>query len=157
VIDWLKPKAHELTERWQTELEARYAGSDEVDADGHRLDQRGFIETRDSLRWLAITESKEMGEYGFYRGDLENMFPIDGVSMLSGAMTRRDAIRLTVAPDGRSWWAWAKTDSDFCFGIGVAAGRSTNFYYAGIGPPGPPADDERWTDEIDRAPDWAAE
>lgn len=155
VIEWLKPKAHEMTERWQAEHEARYAGSDERYENGRRLDRRGFMETRDSLRWLAIRQSNEIGEHGFYRSDLRNMFPDDGVGMMTGAMTRRDAINLTLSPDGRSWWwSWAKTDSEFCFGIAGKAGGRTNSYYADIGPPGPPGEDPRWTDDMDRPPDW---
>lgn len=157
VIEWLRPKAHEMTERWQTDLEARYAGSDDVDDEGRRLDRRGFGETRASLRWLAIRESNEHGEYGTFRADLENMFPGDGVGMMTGAMSRRDAIRLTAADDRKSWWAWAKTDSEFCFGIAGSGGVRGNAYYAGVGPPGPPGEDERWTDEVDRPADWAGE
>jgi hypothetical protein len=157
VIEWLKPKAHELTERWQADLEARYAGSDELDAEGRRLDRRGFVEIRDSLRWLAIRESNELSQHGTYRDDLAKMFPAHGERMLRGAMSRRDAIRVTVAPDGRSWWAWAKTDSDFCFGIGGLVDRPGNAYYADVGPPGPLGADERWTDAVERPADWAGE
>jgi hypothetical protein len=155
VIDWLKPKAHALTERWQAEHEARYAGSDELDADGRRMDQRGFAETRESLRWLAIRQANEIGQHGTYRSDVKLMFPDDGIGMLGGAMSRRDAIHLVVSEDHRSWWyAWARTDSDFCFGIAGQAGESGNRYYAGLGPPGPLSEDDRWAVDADRPPDW---
>ena len=38
----------------------RYAGSDETDADGRRLDRREFKETTSALRWLATCQ---MGQY----------------------------------------------------------------------------------------------
>lgn len=157
VIEWLQPRAREETERRQTALEARYAGSEQLDAEGRRMDKRGFVATRDSLRWLAIREANEHQQHGAYRDDLEEMFPPGDVGMIAGAMTRRDAIRLMVAYDRHSWWAWANSDSGFCFGIAGAKGEVTNRYYAGVGPPGPPDTDDRWKDDIDRPPDWAGE
>lgn len=121
------------------------------------MDKRGFVQTRDSLRWLVIREDNEHRQRGVYRDDLEAMFPERGVGMIAGGMTRRDDIRLAVAADCQSWWAWAKSDSDFCFGIAGAEGVVTNSYYAGVGPPGSPDADARWTDDIDRPPDWSGE
>jgi hypothetical protein len=152
VVEWLKPKAHAKTERLQQEHEAKYAGSDERDGSGRRLDARGFADTRDSLRWLAIRETNEYRSTGYYRDDLEAMFPSPDLGM----MKRRDAIRLNVAADGRSYWAWAKTDSDFCFGIAAAEGEPTNSYYADVGPPHPPSVDDKWMAEVGKLPpDWS--
>jgi hypothetical protein len=116
------------------------------------LDARGFADTRDSLRWLAIRETNEYRSTGYYRDDLEAMFPSPDLGM----MKRRDAIRLNVAADGRSYWAWAKTDSDFCFGIAAAEGEPTNSYYADVGPPHPPSVDDKWMAEVGKLPpDWS--
>jgi hypothetical protein len=151
VIEYLKPVARDETERRQVADEARWAGSDEVDAEGRRMDRRGFVETRDSLRWLAIRENNEHQHHGVYRGDLLGMFP-NGVKF--GQVARRDAITLAVAEDGQSWWAWAKTESDFCFGIAGSDGEVPNRYYAGIERPQSPAEDDRWTDHLHEPPDW---
>jgi len=66
VINWLGPIAEVETERRQSQDEARWAGSDEVDADGKRMDRRGFVETRDSLRWLAIRQANEHRQHGAF-------------------------------------------------------------------------------------------
>lgn len=150
VIEWLKPRAHEATERRQASLEARHAGSDARDEEGRRLDRRGFVETRESLRWLAIREANEYKNNGQYRDDLQTMFPPYELGM----MTRRDAIRMTIAPDGCSYWAWAQTDSEFCFGLAGVEGEYTTAYYADVGPPGPFGEDARWVESIDQPPDW---
>ncbi|PZR64172.1 MAG: hypothetical protein DLM71_03105 [Chloroflexi bacterium] len=151
VVEWLKPKAHEKTERLQAEHEAKYTGSDERDPEGRRLDARGFSDTRDSLRWLAIREANEFRSTGRYRGDLEAMFPPSEIGM----MKRRDAIRLTVSDDARSYWAWCRTDSELCFGIAATEGDATSSYYAAVGPPGAPGDDRQWVAELDgMLPDW---
>lgn len=154
VIEYLGPVARMETERRQIQVEARWAGSDEVDAEGRRKDRRGFVETRDSLRWLAVRESNEHRQHGVYRGDLLGMFP-KGVKF--GTLARRDAIHLTVADDRQSWWAWAKTDSDFCFGIAGSDGQIPNRYYAGVAPPSAPDNDDRWTDHVHEPPDWEGE
>lgn len=154
VIEWLGPIARVETDRRQVEHEARWAGSDAVDVEGRRMDRRGFRETRESLRWLAIREGNEHAQNRLYRADLLNMFPDDGIGVMTGAMPRRDAIRLAAPDDRQSWWAWAKTDSEFSFGIAGEAGLVGNRYYAGVGPPGPPESDSRWTGDVDRPPDW---
>lgn len=154
VINWLGPIAHVETERRQTVDEARWAGSREVDADGKRMDRRGFVETRDTLRSLAIREGNEHRQHGAYRADLASMFPGGAVSIMKGGLPRIETIRLTVADDRQSWWAWAPSDSDFCFGIAGGNGEVTNRYYAGVGAPGPPDSDARWTEDAYRPPDW---
>jgi hypothetical protein len=154
VINWLGPRAHAETERRQAEDEAHWAGSDEVNADGRRMDRRGFVETRDSLRWLAIRQANEHRQHAVYRGDLAAMFPGGAASIMKGGLPRIETIRLSVADDRQSWWAWAPTESDFCFGIAGANGDVTNRYYAGVGLPGAPDEDGRWTDDADRPADW---
>ena len=154
VLEWLKPKAAVLTERWQAEHEARYAGSDERDAEGKRLNRRGFVETRELLRWLAIRESNEHRNHGRYNPDLAAMFPGEGI----GKMKRPRQTTLTVAPDGQSFWAWCKSDSDVCFGIAASNGEGTTSMYADVGPPAAPGQDPRWVGPFDdRPPDWSGD
>jgi hypothetical protein len=126
----------------------------ERDADGKRLDQRGFIETRDSLRWLALRETNEHRNHGRYKADLREMFPAEGI----GRMQRRDRTTLMVAPDGQSWWAWCHSDTSLVFGIGGRDGDVGSYYYADDEPPGPLGEDARWVPEFDeRPPDWEGE
>jgi hypothetical protein len=154
LLEWLKPRAAVLTDQWQAAHEAKYAGSMERDSEGKRLDQRGFIETRDSLRWLAIRETNEHRNHGRYNSDLNGMFPREGI----GGMKRRDGTTLTVAPDGQLWWAWCPSDTSLVFGIAARGGAVTSYYYADDEPPGPLGHDKRWVHELDeRPPDWVGE
>jgi hypothetical protein len=118
------------------------------------VDRRGFVETRDSLRWLATREGNEHRQHGAYRRDLRAMFPGGAAGIVKGGLPRIESVRVTVAEDRQSWWAWAPSDSKFCFGIAGANGEVTNRYYAGVGPPGAPDSDARWTDDFDRPVDW---
>lgn len=152
VLEWIKPKAAAMTEKWQAAHEAKYAGSDERDEDGKRFDRRGFIETRESLRWLSIRESNEYRQHGRYNANLIGMFPVAGV----GKVQRRDDITLAVAADGQSYWAWCQSDTPVCFGIAAHDGAVTSQFYVDVGPPGAPGEDPRWVDEMDdRQPDWS--
>lgn len=154
VIDWLKPKAAVSTEKWQTAHEAKYAGSDERDEEGRRLDRRGFSETRESLRWLAIRETNEYRARGHYNADLRGMFPSEGL----GRMQRRNRTTLTVTADGQSYWAWCQSDTDVCFGIGACDGEVASRFYADVDPPRAPGEDSRWINEpADSLPDWSGD
>ncbi len=154
VLEWLKPKAAILTERLHAEREAKYAGSDERDERGRRLDRRGFSETRESLRWLAIREANEHRNHGRYNGDLLGHVPGDGI----GKMQRADRTTLTVAPDGHSFWAWCPSDTDVCFGIAARDGDGTESKYADVGPPSAPGEDPRWVGPFDDEPaDWSGD
>jgi len=116
VLEWLKPKAAVLTETRQAEHEVRYAGSDERDEEGRRLDRRGFSETRESLRWLSIRETNEYRARGRYNGDLA-WCPSDttvcfGIAARDGEVTSSlyadvDPPR---APDADSRWVHESDD-----------------------------------------------
>jgi hypothetical protein len=151
LLEWLKPRAAELTEQWQAEHEAKWAGSKDRDPEGRLYDQRGFRETRESLRWLGIRQSNEHRTHGRYNPDLRGMFPAEGI----GRMQRRDQTTLAVAPDGQSWWAWCKTDTSLVFGLGARNGEPSSWYYADEDAPGPLGEDRRWIHELDELPpDW---
>ncbi|MBX7268801.1 hypothetical protein KIF24_24130 [Micromonospora sp. Llam7] len=126
----------------------RYAGSDEVDENGRRLDRREFKGTTEALRWLATCH---MGWYrnedrgGRYRADLleavlQNDFTRQGLPQDHG-------ITMRVAEDGQAWYAWRRTVTGWCFAIGAAGQPSDQWEYDGPEPPqGFPGDDGRWGD-----------
>ena len=154
VLDWLKPKATELTERWQTEQESKYAGSYERDEDGRLLDRRGFTKTRESLRWLAIRETNEYRARGHYSADLTSMVPKGNAERIEC----RDRTTLAVAAGGQSYWAWCKSDTEVCFGVAGRDGEVASYLYAAVGPPQAPAEDPRWVHEFDDdLPDWSGD
>jgi hypothetical protein len=154
VLEWLKPKAAILTDRWQAEHEAKWAGSAGRDEDGTRLDQRRFSETRESLRWLAICKANEHRNHGRYKADLLGMSPATGI----GKIQRVDRTPLTVAPDGHSYWAWCPSDTDICFGIAARDGEGMESKYADVGPLSVPEEDPRWVGPLDdEPPDWSGD
>ena len=73
-------------------------------------------------------------------------------------MQRANRTRLTVAPDGHSYWAWCPSDTDVCFGIAGRDGEGTESKYADVGPPSAPGEDPRWVGPFDDAPaDWSGD
>ena len=126
----------------------RYAGSDDVDEDGRRLDRREFDETKAALHWIATCQ---MGWYRNpnrderYRGDLldtvlQNDFTKHGLPKDSGIVMR-------VSEDGQAWYAWRRTVSGWCFAIGASGGPPNQWEYDGPEPPTDfPGEDDAWGD-----------
>ena len=117
----------------------RYAGADGEDEDGQRLDQREFAETKRVLQHLG---TMQMGWYrnrgGRYRLDILELLRTDGLPEQHG-------IKLSVAPDGQSWWAWRRTVTGWCFAIGAAGEPPDEWLYDGPDPPvGFPGQDSAW-------------
>jgi hypothetical protein len=132
----------ELDER---EKMRRYAGSNETDEEGRRLDRREFAATIDALRWL---ETCQLGWHrnrgGRYRDDL--------LKMIAGDFTRQglpkeSGIMLRVSNDGQAWYAWRRTVTGWCFAIGAAGPPPDQWEYDGPEPPqGFPGQDRMWGD-----------
>lgn len=152
VIDWAQPKARDLAERLEREREERYAGSQETNEEGRRLDTRGFKEARDSLHWLNTIQMGQWRNHGRYGGDLEAMAPGTlGDSKLHG----KESIHLVVSEDGREFRAWRSTPSGFCFGIAGRDGPPNEWRYAGMGPPPSDLAADEWHGLEDALPpDW---
>jgi hypothetical protein len=152
VVEWLTPRAAQLTERWQAEDEARWAGSMERDASGRLRDRRGFSETREGLRWLALRQSSYYRDHSRYSADLLTEL----ADKAFRRMQRGPATTMTVSPDGQTWWASCRSDTPIMFGIGGRNGEPFNYLYVGEGAPGPLDEDGRWVSELDddTPPDW---
>ena len=121
-----------------------YSGSQELDDEGRRLDHREFTATTDALRYLATCQMGWHRNGGRYRHDLLKIlgddFTRQGLPMESG-------IKLHVATDGQSWYAWRRTMTGWCFAIGAAGPPPEQWEYDGTGPPkGFPGKDSSWGD-----------
>jgi hypothetical protein len=123
----------------------RYAGSDEVDVEGRRLDRREFKETTSALRWLATCQ---MGWYhnedrgGRYRADLLEAVLGD---FTNHGLPPDSGITMKVAMDGQAWYAWRRTVSGWCFAIGAVGPPPDQWEYDGPEPPTHfPGQDESW-------------
>jgi hypothetical protein len=117
----------------------RYAGVSGTDWKGRPLDQREFEETKHALDMLA-TFHQAQHRGGRYRADL--MAIVGG--LLSKTFPETD-ITMTIHPRGRSWFAWRRTVTAWCFGIGATRPPPDRWVYEGPEPPtGFPDKDEGW-------------
>lgn len=122
----------------------RYSGSQELDDEGLRLDRREFSETVDALQWLATCQMGWHRNGGRYRHDLLKI--LDGDFVRQG-LPRESGIKLHVARDGQSWYAWRRTVTGWCFAIGAAGPPPNQWRYDGPEPPrGFPGQDTSWGD-----------
>lgn len=139
-----------LRERKQVERErqerlVRYAGSQETDADGRRLDRREFEETMRALRWLAICQMGWYRRENRYHEDL--LMNILGNDFTRQGLPRESGITMRVSEDGQSWYAWRRTVTGWCFAIGASGPPPNQWTYDGPEPPsGFPGEDPAWGD-----------
>jgi hypothetical protein len=119
----------------------RYAGVEGTDDNGRQLDRREFEETTRVLRWLASYQEAWYSNPGRrYRADL---FDLLGHDFTSYGLPLEHGITLHVARNGRSWWAWRRTVTGWCFAIGAVGPDQWEF--DGPEPPrGFPGKDKRW-------------
>lgn len=136
-------REHQRAEADKKDRLRRYAGIDGVDNEVRRLDQREFEETKAALQVLATAQ---MGWYrnrgGRYRPELlkilEPQFKHHG-------LPKNHGIKLDVADDGQSWWAWRRTVTGWCFAIGAAGPPPDEWLFDGPHPPKRfPGQDKQW-------------
>lgn len=110
-----------------------YAGVDGVDDHGRRLDRREFKETKAALQQLA---SAQMGWYR-NRGDVyrPELLDILAPRFEREGLPADHGITFHVTDDGQMWWAWRRTSSGWCFGIGAMAPPPDEWLYEGPEPP----------------------
>jgi hypothetical protein len=131
----------------------RFAGSDEADAEGRRLDRREFKETMKALYWLA--ECMEGWYFNEdrggkrYRADLlealgEDFFKPYGLPPHPG-------VTMKVAKNGKAWYAWRRTVTGWYFAIGAAGPPPDRWEYDGPEPPRRfPSNGRGWGDKANR-------
>jgi hypothetical protein len=156
LVDWAQPRVRATVEARQAAREAELAGSDEVDDAGRRLDRREFVPTRDSLRWLAICQMGAYGNTGRYD---ENRLTIVESSFTRKGLPAAHGIEMHVRPDGQAWWAWRRTVSGWCLGIGAVGPNPSQWFYDADVPPaaGPDEDPAAWGGhEHANLPNWSS-
>lgn len=129
----------------------KFAGVTGTDQEGRQLDQREFAETKDALQYISTAQ---MGWYtdpeNRYRGDLVALLePFPGLSKEHG-------IVLEVSSDGRSWWAYRRTITGWCFAIGADGPPPNEWLYDGPDPPGGfPGEAAAWGQRGSLGANWA--
>ena len=134
----------------QTRLEheerlRRYAGSQDLDNTGRRLDRREFAATISALYRIANCQSGWYRHDECYRDDmlkiLNNDFTREGLPQESG-------ITMHVDRDKQSWYAWRRTITGWCFAIGTCSPPPEVWEFDGPEPPnGFPGKDPAWGNE----------
>lgn len=119
-----------------------HTGVEGADDEGRRLDQREFKETKDAFFSLATAQMGWHNQKGRYRADLLDFFPLRHLPEDHG-------IQMAVAKDGRRWFAWRRTVTGWCFGIGASKEPPDQWLYDGAEPPtGFPGRDPVWGDQF---------
>ena len=144
VTEWAFPRSQEEAKRRQDAREARFAGSDQTDKGGRRLDRRGLDDAREALELIATFEHTRFQRERIYEPSLDVLWPPGGHDILNG----RDAITLAVSEDRGTYWAWRETPSGFALGLAAAGGEYISWYFGeGHPPTGPPGIDPAWRTE----------
>lgn len=126
-------RADERAEAARAERVRKYAGSNETDHAGRRLDRREFDGTMEAFRLLAAYQTAQYRmQGGRYHPDL---LKIVGDDFTRNGLPRDAGITINVADDGQSWYAWRRTVTGWCFAIGATAQSSVEWEYDGPGPP----------------------
>ena len=122
----------------------RYSGSQELDDEGRRLDRREFAETIAALRWLATCQMGWYRRGSRYRTDILDLL---GDDFTNQGLPRESGIKLHVAQDGQSWYAWRQTVTGWYFAIAAAGPPPDQWEYDGPEPPtGYPGESSSWGD-----------
>jgi len=134
-----KEGAQHRSEEWFRKC----AGVKGTDEEGRQLDQREFDVTRRALQWLATVQM------GFYHNDFRyNNRALDIANFSDEGLSADHGIQIVVRKDGQAWYAWRRTPSCWCLGIGAAAPPPDQWLGDGPQPPdGFPGRDTWWGSE----------
>ncbi len=127
VIEWARPIAAAETIRLRAAREERYAGSEETDEDGRRLDRRGFEQVQRALTTIELYQHARFDRAGYARG-VGELEANDEFSSIPG-------IQMTCTVDGRSFSAWAPTEAGIVFGVAGELGVQLGWRYQGSSSP----------------------
>lgn len=135
VIDGLKPRADELNAKLTTEREVRYAGSKGLDADGRRVDRRGFDHAKQLLFNVSAYQFGSHKRNGRYAASREELDP-------GGHLLEAKKVELRTSEDAQEYRAWVVTPTGFVFAIAGRAGDNPVWQYQGDEPPAGGIDSE---------------
>jgi hypothetical protein len=117
-----------------------YTGVQGTEEEGRQLDQREFDVTRQALQWLATVQ---MGCYHNSARYKREALDLADPSRLG--LPADHGIHMVVRDDGQAWYAWRRTPSGWCLGIGAAGPPPDQWLGDGPQPPdGFPGYDAWW-------------
>lgn len=155
LVEWALPKARELVDQRKADRQAANAGSQAVDDNGKRVDDREFFETRDMLRLLSNSAMGHHRQRGHFRDDLvggvygDKDFTKRGLPAVHG-------VQQAVRADGAEVIYWRETISGWVLGIALRWEDEAFFerYWAASVPPDG-FTSNGWSLPWESPPDWA--
>lgn len=141
VIEWAKPIAEVAERKRHQDRERRFAGSNEVDEFGRRLDRRGFDEAQGILNTLAMYEFGHYQRCGRYTADAMQLDP-------AGDLSQQSDVRIETDGQGTVFRAWLSTPSGVVFGVAGSGGEWPRWEYVGTSPPPPELKAVSWRHQI---------
>ncbi|MCA0146662.1 hypothetical protein [Blastococcus sp. LR1] len=154
LVEWAQPLVRTEVDKRQAAREAKWAGSDEVDEQGRRRDRREFVATKLALKSLWLSQTMSHRRYGHYRSDI---LPLVQQQFIKDGLPAEHGIEMDVGSDGQSWWAWRRTVSGWCLGIGAVGAPPSEWFYDGPLPPerGPDEEPAAWGGHVHAVlPNW---
>jgi hypothetical protein len=159
LVQWALPRGRMRAAHVEGRRQSEFAGSDDVDELGRRLDDREFKVTRNALYEVCAAESAYA-----WRNHLFNAGEITA-QLSDEAMAKRGlpiphGVTVRAAPDGSSFWVFRRTISGWWLGRGLTLnelGLVDVWYYSGADQPemGPSEAPDLWGSEPNQAPpDW---
>jgi hypothetical protein len=147
VWEWANRRLAGEAERRKQARYDQYAGSDDTDDNGWRLDRRGFTTARLRLSVVGSLQRQYRHERGKYATGYELALYPAAIRQLK--ITDFENIEIEVHPD--AYWASLRSESGWVFSIGASAG--TTMYCDDLmspvnAPPGPKwrtTDDGNWS------------
>ncbi|MFL0426540.1 hypothetical protein ACH0AC_12385 [Micrococcus luteus] len=139
----------------KAERQAVNAGSDSVNGDGKRVDDREFFETRDMLRLLSNSAMGHHRQRGHFRDDLVGGVYREG-DFIKRGLPGSHGFHQTVRSDGAEVMYWRRTISGWVLGIALHWEDGVFFerYWASAVPPDGFTSDG-WSRPWESPPDWA--
>lgn len=150
--------ARDIAQQRVDERRAARAGSQDVNTHRQRLDDREFLPTRETLRWLSVVQLGQHHGTGRFHPDVINGWRLTPPDLTKYGLPDDHGIESRVSDDGQQWWAWRATVSGWVLGFALRAdgGAFLEYMYAGsIAPDSAPTEETSpWGRPWDTPPDW---
>jgi hypothetical protein len=152
-----RERAQRAAERLAEANLVRFAGVDGADERGRRLDQREFRATAAALDAYGMDQWTEFYPDSRYHDDLLERQP-RLMRHITKHLPAEHGITTVVSRSGQSYYAWRRTVTGWCFGVGATRQPPDQWFYDGPEPPsGFPRRDRGWVREDERSVNWGDE
>ena len=124
LVEWALPLGRAEAQRLLGEQQVAHAGSQATDAEGRRLDDREFRETRSVLHMLVVSAMGWWDRAQRFRLDLVGAV-YDESDIVKKGLPQSHGIESRVSVDGQLAWYWRETVSGWVLGLAVRRAGET--------------------------------